>query len=270
MDDIQAQQRRRFGEFVRSHRSQVKPQDVGLAPGTRRRTPGLRREEAAQLCGVSATWLTWIEQGRDVSVSPAALGRIAAALRLSRAERRYLFDLAGKHDPEAELAVPEVQPPAALSAMVAAIALPAYVLDRRWRAQAWNVRAASLFVGWLDAGTDDGERNLLRYIFCQPAARGLIQDWESRARRVVAEFRADNSRHLDDPEIGKLIAELRGRSAEFARFWDEQAVLAREGGERRFSHPRLGQLRYEQMTLEVANRPDLKLIVLSPLAASAA
>ena len=102
MDDTQPQQRRRFGEFVRSHRSQLKPQDVGLAPGTRRRTPGLRREEAAQLCGVSATWLTWIEQGRDVSVSPAALGRIAGALRLSRAERRYLFDLAGKHDPEGE------------------------------------------------------------------------------------------------------------------------------------------------------------------------
>lgn len=269
MDDSQAQQRRRFGEFVRSHRSRLKPLDVGLAAGTRRRTPGLRREEAAQLCGVSATWLTWIEQGREVSVSPAALGRIAGALHMSRAERRYLFDLAGKHDPEGEPAVTEPQPPAALSAMVAAIALPAYVLDRHWRAQAWNVRAASLFVGWLDGANDDGERNLLRYIFCHPAARELIQDWDSRARRVVAEFRADNSRHMDEPDISGLIEELRRGSEDFGRLWAEQAVLAREGGERGFRHPRLGILRYEQMTFEVANRPDLKLIVLSPLSPSA-
>ena len=265
MEDTQAQQRRRLGEFVRSHRSRLKPLDVGLTAGTRRRTPGLRREEVAQLCGVSATWLTWIEQGRDVSVSPAALGRIASALRLSRAERRYLFDLAGKRDPEGDTDAIDPQAPAALGAMIAAIALPAYVLDRRWRAQAWNVRAASLFVGWLDDANQDCERNLLRYIFCHPAARRLIDDWDSRARRVVAEFRADNSRHMDDPQIGALIDELRSQSEVFTRLWDEQAVLAREGGERSFDHPRLGVLRYEQMTFEVASRPDLKLIVLSPL-----
>lgn len=270
MDDPQAHQRQLLADFIRAHRSRLKPSDVGLAAGTRRRTPGLRREEVAQLSGVSATWYTWIEQGRDVSVSPAALGRLAAALRLSRAERRYLFDLAGKRDPDGGVAEPDDQPPAALSAMVDAIALPAYVLDRTGSARAWNVRAAGLFVGWLDATGEDPERNLLRYIFRNPAARSLIDDWERRARRVVAEFRADNSRHQDDAQTVALVDELRRGSDVFRQMWDEHAVLGREGGERTFNHPRLGFLRYEQMTFEVANRPDLKLVVLSPLPKKAA
>lgn len=185
MDDPQANQRRRLGEFIRAQRSRLKPADVGLTTGSRRRTPGLRREEVAQLCGVSTTWYTWIEQGRDVSVSPAALRRIATALHLTRAERRYLFDLAGKHDPESDSGDGAMDAPAALTRMLAAIALPAYVIDRTWQARAWNESAAQLFVGWLDE--PGGERNLLRYIFLHPAARSLIHDWESRARRVVAE-----------------------------------------------------------------------------------
>jgi transcriptional regulator with XRE-family HTH domain len=263
MDDPQAHQRRLLADFIRAHRGRLKPADVGLALGSRRRTPGLRREEVAQLRGVSATWYTWIEQGRDVSVSPAALGRLAAALRLSRAERRYLFDLAGKRDPEGDTVAPDDQEPAALNAMVQAIALPAYVLDRAWRARAWNVRAAGLFVGWLDDLSEDPERNLLRYNFRSPAARSLRDDCERPARRVVPEIRADNSRHLDDPQTAALVEELRSHSEVFRQLWDEHAVLGREGGERTFNHPRLGFLRYEQMTFEVANRPDFKLVVLS-------
>ena len=270
MDDPQDHQRRLLADFIRAHRGRLKPADVGLATGTRRRTPGLRREEVAQLSGVSATWYTWIEQGRDVSVSPGALGRLAAALHLSRAERRYLFDLAGKRDPDGSAGETDDQAPAALSAMIAAIALPAYVLDRTGRARTWNVRAAALFVGWLDDASADPERNLLRYIFRNPAARTLIDDWERRARRVVAEFRADNSRHLDDPQIDALIDELRRENSVFQQLWDEQAVLGREGGERTFNHPRLGFLRYEQMTFEVSNRPDFKLVVLSPIVKKAA
>src|SRR3974377_1873199 len=95
-----AEQRRAFGDFVRTHRDRVTPTAIGLPSGHRRRTPGLRREEVAQLCGLSTTWFTWIEQGSDVSISPSALARLAAALRLDRAERAYLFDLAGKRDPE--------------------------------------------------------------------------------------------------------------------------------------------------------------------------
>jgi len=149
--------------FLRALRERQSPADFGLAAGPRRRTPGLRREEVAQLCGLSATWYTWIEQGRDVSVSPSALARLARGLHLSRAERTYLFELAGKRDPDRP--GDSDDPPEAVLACVDAINGPAYILDRRWNARRWNAKASRLFTGWLDA---NGERNLLRYIFLRP------------------------------------------------------------------------------------------------------
>jgi transcriptional regulator with XRE-family HTH domain len=236
----------------------VTPAAIGLPSGKRRRTPGLRREEVAQLCGLSTTWFTWIEQGRDVSISPSALARLAAALRLDRAERAYLFDLAGKRDPEhGKAETGSVS--AALAACVEAISAPAYILDRLWSARCWNAPAERLFAGWLDA---PGDHNLLRFTFTHPAARSLIYDWEVRARRLAAEFRAASSGHLDDPKLRELVAALRRDSEQFGQFWDQHGVLGREGGERTFNHPRDGFLRYEQVTFEVANHPDLKMTML--------
>jgi transcriptional regulator with XRE-family HTH domain len=251
-------QRQAFGDFVRSYRAKVSPAAVGLPAGNRRRTPGLRREELAQLCGLSTTWFTWIEQGRDISVSPGALSRLSRVLQLGRAERAYLFDLAGKRDPDHGQDEPDVMSPAVV-ACVDVIHAPAYVLDRSWAARAFNKQAQRLFAGWLDAPE---ERNLLRFVFLNPAARSLICHWEERARRLVAEFRAASIAHFDEPPLRVLIATLRQESSDFARFWDEQVVLGREGGERTFNHPRDGFLRYEQVTFTVANQPDLKLTML--------
>ena len=252
------EQRRELGEFIRARREKLVPSAVGLAVGGRRRTPGLRREEVAQLCGLSTTWYTWIEQARDVSVSPPALARLANALRLSRAERAYLFELARKRDPDRGEGTVEVIP-AVVPACVTAIRAPAYVLDRGWTARAWNKPAERLFIGWLDR---PGDRNLLRFIFLAAAARRLICDWEQRARRVVAEFRADSLAHLSDPALRALIDELRRNSRDFARFWEQHGVLEREGGERTFNHPRDGFLRYQQVTFDLASQPALKLTML--------
>ena len=252
--------RRELGDFVRAQREKLSPAAIGLSAGARRRTPGLRREEVAQLCGVSATWYTWLEQGRDVSMSPTALARLARALRLGRAERTYLFELAGKRDPDQSAG--EIDPlPAAAERCLAAIACPAYILDVVWNAHAWNAPAERLFTGWLDR---PDERNLLRFVFLAPAARALIADWEPRARRVAAEFRAACSAHLHDPALRQLIDGLHRDSADFARFWDEHGVLAREGGERTFHHPRDGFLRYEQVTFALADRGDYRLTLLVP------
>ena len=248
-----------LGNFLRRRRERLSPSRFGLPAGGRRRTPGLRREELAQIAGISATWYAWIEQGRPVSASPAALARLADALFLAPAERAYLFELAGRRDPRAP--PPDAAPtlPAALDATVAAIGAPAYVLDRLGNAVLWNPPAAKLFAGWLDGGHD---RNLLRFLFAAPSSRKLIHDWPERARRVVAEFRADNSRHLDDPAVLALAGELSRRSATFAAHWREHAVLSREGGERRFNHPILGALTYRQIGFAVTSQPDLKLVVL--------
>jgi transcriptional regulator with XRE-family HTH domain len=253
--------RRELGDFIRAQRERVAPTSVGLIAARRRRTPGLRREEVAELAGLSTTWYTWIEQGRDVSVSPTALARLARALRLGRAQRQYLFELAGKRDPDPGASdIDEL--PAALTACVASIAGPAYLLDRHWDARAWNPAAERLFAGWLDRL---GGRNLLRFIFLEPAARLLISDWERRARRVVAEFRAHCGAHLDDPGLRRLIDELRGLSADFAQMWEQHGVLGREGGERTFNHPTDGFLRFEQVTFELASHADIKLTILVPL-----
>ena len=214
----------------------------------------------AEACGVSTTWYTWLEQGRDVSASPSALARLAEALGLSPAERSYLFDLAGKRDPAARPEWEDDLPPAVL-ALPGQMIIPAYILDRTWTARAWNTAAARLFTGWLDG---DADRNLLRFIFLSPAAPRLIADWEDRSRRVVAEFRADYSRCLRDPAMQDLIEGLSKQSPVFLRHWREHTVLRREGGERLFSCPADRPRRFHQTTFTLASQPDIKLISLIP------
>ncbi|MBN9512418.1 MAG: helix-turn-helix domain-containing protein [Alphaproteobacteria bacterium] len=255
--------RRELGDFLRAHRVRLSPVSLGLPATGRRRTPGLRREEVAQSCGMSATWYTWLEQGRDISASPPALSALARALQLTPAERAYLFELAGKRDPSGPVSSDDegMDVPPAVAQAVAAIDGPAYLLDAIWNARAWNRPAARLFVGWLDGSSD---RNLLRYVFLSPIARTVIPDWQSRARRVLAEFRADSSRHLESAALQKLTDELRQQSPLFAQCWTEHAVVDRTGGERTFDHPHDGLLRYEQIAFTLANRPDFKLVVLVP------
>lgn len=248
-----------LGAFLRAHRERLAPADVGLAPGQRRRTPGLRREEVAQLAGLSTTWVTWLEQGRPVALSARALASLAAALRLSRAERAYLFELAGRRDPQH--AAGEPVPPAVL-ASVHAIGGPAYLLDRQWTALAWNAAAADLFTGWLDAAST--ERNLLRAMFLSLALQALVQDWPHRAARLVAEFRAHSIRHADAAPTRTLIEGLMAESADFRAAWLSQDVEDREGGRRGFRHPRQGALQFEQLTLVPAAAPGLMLVMLLP------
>ena len=259
-------QRRTLGDFLRTHRVRLSPAGLGLTVGGRRRTPGLRREEVAQACGMSPTWYTWLEQGRDIAASPPALSALARALQLTPAERAYLFELADRRDPNLPRRTGDdgMDVPPALARAIAAIDGPAYLLDSLWNARAWNAPAARLFVGWLDGHND---RNLLRYVFLSPLARKVLPDWEKRARRVVAEFRADSGRYLDDPQLKALVDTLGEQSAFFARCWQEHEVVERAGGERSFDHPRKGRLRYEQIAFTLASRADFKLVILTPRSA---
>lgn len=252
---LEPNRRQMLGAFIRAHRARLTPP----RPGGRRRTPGLRREELADAAGLGVTWITWLEQGRDVRASAAALARLAEALQLSPAERASLFDLADQRDPHADDAVDTLAP--ALLALPALVSAPAYLLDHTWTARAWNDAAAALFAGWLDAGALD--RNLLRYVFLHPAARTLIVDWEARAHRLAAEFRADFHRRPTDAGMGALVDDLCRDSALFADCWRRQDVLQREGGERRFRHPVRGEVRFVQTTLLVALQLEIKLVCLA-------
>lgn len=256
-----------LGAFIRAHRERLP------LPSTvtgRRRTPGWRREELAEATGVGVTWITWLEQGRDVSASPTALARLADALLLNPAERASLFDLAGRRDP-VEPAGLRTELPAHVLALPAQLKVPAYLLDHLWTARAWNTAAARLFTGWLDEGAEKGperegrDRNLLRFVFLSPEAQVLIADWPERAQRLVAEFRADFSRRPRDAAMQALIDDLCARSALFTKLWGAQTVLHREGGERSFQMARGRVMRYQQTTLLVASNTECKLACLVPL-----
>lgn len=261
--------RKELGEFLQALRQRSAPEAFGFPAGSRRRTQGLRREEAAQLAGISPTWYTWIEQGRDVSVSAEVLDRLAQALRLTATERTYLFDMAGRRDPQG-LAVADDDAPEALSGLLADIHIPAYIMGRTWDLLAWNSQAADLFAGWLDQPNQPREEgrlapNLLRFVFLSSLARSFVVDWETRARRLCAEFRADSRTRLEEPALQHLVEELKQGSPEFSRYWKQHDVLERQGGLRSFNHPLWGLVSYQQFTLRPVEQEHLKLVLLKPL-----
>jgi transcriptional regulator with XRE-family HTH domain len=255
--------RKELGEFLQAIRKRGKPEEFGFPAGARRRTLGLRREEVAQLAGISATWYTWIEQGRDVNMSADALVRLAQALKLTRTERAYLFEMAGRRDPQGH--VPEEDLASnTLTALLKNINVPAYVLGRTWNILAWNLPAKKLFGDWFTTENNPIAPNLLRLVFTQPNAKQFVINWEARSRRLVAEFRADCSSRLEEPELQSLVTELSQASAEFDQFWKQHDVLERQGGIREFHHEKLGLLTYQQVTMRPVDQEQLKLVMLSP------
>ncbi len=246
-----------LGAFLRAHRERTPPQAVGLPTSPRRRTSGLRREELAQISGISTTWYTWIEQGRDVSISAATLDRLAIALHMQVAAREYLFSLAGVKDPLARPADNDMDK--AVGDCVHQLACPSYLLDSAWNVLAWNSPAEQLFAGWLGV---DPQPNLLRFMFLHPLATRLVINWPQRAKRVVAEFRAETGHYAHSDIIRQWVITLCNESEAFNLWWTQQEVLGREGGERRFQHPIRGEISYRQQTFSPAGHAEFKLVML--------
>jgi transcriptional regulator with XRE-family HTH domain len=237
----------------------VTPGDVGLPGGGRRRTPGLRREEVAQLAGVSMSWYTWLEQGRDMRPSPSVLDAIARVLRLTAAERAHLFHLARVELPLPGPDYPRTAP-TELATMVAALdPHPAYLTGPRTDILAWNV--ASGVIGDFGA-LPVAQRNLLRWLLLDrlPEDRG----YERTAKSTLARFRAAHARYIDDPGFAELIAELEERSADFRAWWPSHDVLADQAGTKAVVHERLGPLRLHHLQSAPTSHPELRLTVYAP------
>jgi transcriptional regulator with XRE-family HTH domain len=257
--------RQELAEFLQAMRQRGSPEAFGFPSGSRRRTQGLRREEVAQLAGISATWYTWIEQAREINVSPDALDRLATALKLSKTERSYLFDMADRRDPQAHQSEVDTAPETLVS-ILSQIQVPAYIMGRTWDLLAWNDAASTLFSGLLDIDWPAGQHpNLLRFVFANPLARQFVVNWEMRSRRLVAEFRADCRSRLEEPEVKQLVDELSSSSPEFDRFWKQHDVLERQGGQREFQHPQAGLIQFQQVTLRLVEQEQLKLVLLQPV-----
>ncbi|MGQ2966239.1 helix-turn-helix transcriptional regulator [Methylophilus sp.] len=257
--------RQELAEFLQAMRQRGSPEAFGFPSGSRRRTQGLRREEVAQLAGISATWYTWIEQAREINVSPDALDRLATALKLSKTERSYLFDMADRRDPQAHQSEVDTAPETLVS-ILSQIQVPAYIMGRTWDLLAWNQAAAALFTGLLDIAWPTGQHpNLLRFVFANPLARQFVVNWEMRSRRLVAEFRADCRSRLEEPEVKQLVDELSSSSPEYDRFRKQHDVLERQGGQREFQHPQDGLIHFQQVTLRLVEQEQLKLVLLQPV-----
>ncbi|ADJ45225.1 XRE family transcriptional regulator [Amycolatopsis mediterranei S699] len=240
--------RRRLGEFLKTRRSHLRPEDVGLATyGERRRVPGLRREELAQLAGVSAPYYSRLEQGQSANASPEVLDALAGALRLDDTERRHLHELAAgarRPAPRRRPAPERVTP--ALRQLLATLGdVPVVVLGRFSDVLAWNAAGHALFAGHLapDAPERPGTRpNMARLVFLDPHTRELYADWPAKARAVVATLRMASGRHPDDPRPAALVGELSVRSTEFAAWWADQRVKAGGDAVYEMHHPLVGAL----------------------------
>jgi transcriptional regulator with XRE-family HTH domain len=257
--------RREFGAFLRSRRTRLSPIDVGLNGGFRRRTPGLRREEVAQLAGVGTTWYTWLEQGRDVRASIEVLRALADALRLDHAERQYLFQLSGHQAAEIGLtSKPEVAQP--LQRMLHALTdQPAYILGRRWDVLCWN-RAAEVVFGDYSRLAGD-ERNSLYMLFGNPDHRHLLVDWHDIAPIALRMFRAENAGHAWEPEYERLVGTLMARSPEFRHFWQKHEVSGYTAINKRIDHPAAGRMVFEYNSFTADDQSGAKLVVYTPLGA---
>ena len=252
-------QRRQLIDFLKGCRARLTPAEVGLPDTHRRRTPGLRREDVAALAGVSVTWYTWLEQGRDIQVSADVLERISQTLRMSADEREYLFALV-QHRP----APPTQQNKNALSPalvrMLDHLGVPAIVMTARWDVVAWN-RLARVF---RDYGALPPEsRNLLRLLLVEDDSyQGDSAAYEAMARRVLAKFRVDYSQTPDDPAFEELINELSARSPIFRRLWSRPEVIGRS--EAVAYHPVFGGLTLEHSSYVPEGSPGLRLVIFVP------
>ena len=250
-----------LGRYLRDRRAKLDPAAFGF-PLTRRRTPGLRREEVAQRANVSATWYTWLEQGRGGAPSPDVLERIARAMMLTDAEREHLFLLGLGRPPEARYRAPEGVTPRLQRVLDTLQHSPAFVRTATWDVIAWNRAAAVVLTDYSKLA--EGRRNVLRLMFGDSSVRAAQSDWQSVARYVVASFRADVARAGAARNVQSLVDELCSTSPEFAAMWRDNDVQRHGDGLKVLHHPVAGKLSLEFSGFAVDGRPDLSLVIYNP------
>jgi len=258
---LRTEDRRAVAAFVRNLRSRTKPEEVGLAAGVRRRTPGLRREEVAQLAGVGITWYTWFEQGRNIDVSADFLERLCRAFRLSETERGHLFTLA-QHRPPPNGRWRQRDVSTTVLAVLNSLPAPAYIMTTRWDVVACNAAAGAMFGEFAQLPNED--RNIIRLIFNAPEFRQLMVDWENDARRTLARFRVEYARAAGDPAFEALVDELDASSPDFRQWWSRQDVAPIGDGVKRMRLPR-GEVSFEHAVFAVEGAPDLRLVAYSSM-----
>jgi transcriptional regulator with XRE-family HTH domain len=257
-----------LASFLRTRRERLSPAEAGVHKGLRRRTPGLRREEVAQLAHIGVAWYTALEQGRNVRPSEQVLESLAQALRLTADERRHLFLLALHHDPIGSDAVAEEIPPALEELVRALHPMPAYVMGRRWDVLMLNPAAELVlnFADWPAPHT----RNFVWRFFNYGGTPGRDwATWRQVAQGLAAQFRADSARYPSEPAFETLIGDLLEASDDFRHYWSLYDVRDTPAWHNKMTHPQLGQLDFENVSMHPTGNRDLRLVVYLPNAVTA-
>ena len=259
MLQIIKQSRGELADFLRSRREALSPAAVGLPAGRRRRTPGLRREEVAELAGIGVDWYVRIEQGRSVTPSLTTVEALARALKLSDVDRTHLHALArgGRARVHRRGVVPDN-----LRRIVESLDQPAYVTDLRWDVLFWNAEADDMFAF---GRVPEDERNTLASMMTRPATRRLFgAGWAKEAQRMIAQFRATYDLYAADPAFVGLVERLKAESPDFARWWRAHEVRPAAAGQKSLTHPKMGAVRLAYATFQSNDDPALKLTVYAP------
>ena len=252
-----------LSEFLTAHRGKIQPSEAGLLVGSRRRTPGLRREEVASIAGVSTTWYTWLEQGRDIKMSVQVLERIAYALQLNEDERQYLFMLALEQPaPTAVVdSAPTISP--ALNRILTELRdCPTIISDRRCNIVGWNQAAAGVFLDFEQIPVE--ERNMIWLLFTRKELKALAVNWNDFVRGFLAMFRSYYGQYLGDNWYSEFITRLSEQNAEFREIWDHSDVSSAPEVFIEFRHAKVGKMLFDLTTLQVQGRTDLRCSVYTP------
>jgi transcriptional regulator with XRE-family HTH domain len=250
--------------FLRARRAELQPEDVGISlPPGRRNTPGLRREEVAQISGVGVTWYTWLEQGRQITTSAHVIDALAQAFRLDREAYCHLRYLADLPVPEPDQ-VPNSVTPELDRLLATLVPAPACLLGPRFDFVAWNVVFAKL---WDPASLPPGRCNVMWLAFADPHHRRTLVNWGDRSRVLLAEFRAEADHHPGDARFAELIDALNDASTEFRLWWSRYEIRQSIAGPITVRHPRVGLIKLDVVELRVTNHPSLRLAVHVPVRA---
>jgi transcriptional regulator with XRE-family HTH domain len=258
---LDAARRSELGSFLKARRARLRPEDVGLAPGPRRRTPGLRREEVALLAGVGVSWYTWLEQGRPINASAQVLEAVARTLRLDVAERWHLYRLA-EAMPLRSWAKESARPGAVADVLRSLDPLPAVLINSRFDIIDSNRAHEDMFWNWHSLPCV--HKNLLWCAVTEPRARELWLNYDDEVPHMVARLRSGYAQHIGDPEWEEDIRRLTSLSPEFAELWARHEVAGPGARTLRFRHPEAGPMTLTRTEFDVSGIPDLRISAYSP------
>ncbi|GAC1403404.1 MAG: helix-turn-helix transcriptional regulator [Ktedonobacteraceae bacterium] len=253
------ERRSELARFLRTRRERISPSRAGLPVGKRRRTPGLRREELALLAGVGTTWYTWLEQGRDITVSVPVLESLSRALQLDADERTHLFILAREQLPATPFPVEDTIDPALQLILETMGIYPAYVVSSHWDIIAWNQAACQVYTDFSTLSPQ--KRNFLWFLFTDQRPRAWLVDWEGKAQHALALFRTSTQRNLGEAWLTEMVTDLEQVSPEFREWWPHYDVQGCDTCQAYLNHPLVGLLSLQATTFQLAGHPGLQMIV---------